>query len=181
MCFPAMAEPNSANSRSRRRGSSDAAPAPATPEDPRPLDAAGSDLPGWLTEAVGEGDQPQQQALALMGLGLMHRMAGNQATAWTWREEEDGGQADAQALRQRLESIDLAIRTAAPLSTAEVTHLLGARPGSAVVERGGLRARRQNRNVWVLSRAEGNRRESGDRDDRNDGFGSSFHDGRRRF
>jgi hypothetical protein len=116
-----------------------------------------------------------------MGLGVMHRMAANPATAWTWREEEDGGQADAQALRQRLESIDLAIRTAAPLSTAEVTFLLGARPGSALAERGGLRARRLNRNVWVLSRAEGNRRDSQERDDRNDGFGSSFHDGRRRF
>ena len=77
--------------------------------------------------------------------------------------------------------LDAAIRTAAPLSTAEVTFLLGARPGSALAERGGLRARRLNRNVWVLSRAEGNRRDSQERDDRNDGFGSSFHDGRRRF
>lgn len=177
-----MAEPTSANTRSRRRGSSDAAPAPVPPGDTRPLETSGNDLPGWLAEAVGDGDQPQQQALALMGLGLMHRMAGNPgAAAWTWREEEDGGQADAQALRQRLESIDLAIRTAAPLSTAEVTHLLGARPGSAEVERGGLRARRLNRNVWVLSRVEGPRRDLQERDDRNDSFGSSFHDGRRRF
>lgn len=137
-----------------------------------------SDLPGWLTEAVVEGGQPQQQALALMGLGLMHRLAGQQESAWSWRDDEDGGQADAQALRLRLESIDLAIRTGAPLSTAEVTHLLGARPGTAVTERGGLRAQRLNRNVWVLSRSTA----SGDRDQRSSATpASSFHDGRRRF
>lgn len=131
-----------------------------------------ADLPGWLTEAVVEGGQPQQQALALMGLGLMHRLAGQQETSWSWRDDEDGGQADAQALRQRLETIDLAIRTGAPLSTAEVTHLLGARPGSAVTDRGGLRAKRVHRNVWVLSRSNGS---DGERSS------SSFHDGRRRF
>jgi hypothetical protein len=134
-----------------------------------------SDLPGWLTEAVVEGGQPQQQALALMGLGLMHRLAGHQEANWSWREDEDGAQADAQALRQRLESIDLAIRTGAPLSTAEVTHLLGARPGAAVTERGGLKARRLNRNVWVLSRSN-----TADHD-REERSSSSFHDGRRRF
>jgi hypothetical protein len=134
-----------------------------------------SDLPGWLTEAVVEGGQPQQQALALMGLGLMHRLAGQQEATWSWRDDEDGGQADAQALRQRLEAIDLAIRTGAPLSTAEVTHLLGARPGSAVTDRGGLRAKRVSRNVWVLSRRNGS---DGERDERSS---SSFHDGRRRF
>lgn len=134
-----------------------------------------SDLPGWLTEAVVEGGQPQQQALALMGLGLMHRLAGQQEATWSWRDDEDGGQADAQALRQRLEAIDLAIRTGAPLSTAEVTHLLGARPGSAVTDRGGLRAKRVSRNVWVLSRR------NGSDDERDERSSSSFYDGRRRF
>jgi hypothetical protein len=57
------------------------------------------------------------------------------------------------ALRQRLDLTDLAIRTGAPLSTAEVAQLLGARPGSAVVERAGLVARRLGRNVWRLSRS----------------------------
>ena len=38
------------------------------------------------------------------------------------------------------------------LLTAEVTMLLGARPGTERVERGGLVARRVSRNVWNLSR-----------------------------
>ncbi|MFM8525357.1 MAG: hypothetical protein ACKOCM_07030 [Cyanobacteriota bacterium] len=135
-----------------------------------PLDPGGGDLPGWLTEAVLEGGQPQQQALALIGLSVMHRLAANQDTPWSWRQEGEAEQADARALRQRLESIDLAIRTGAPLSTAEVTLLLGARPGANVIERGGLQARRLNRNVWVLRRTDGNSSQT-----------SSFHDGRRRF
>ena len=49
--------------------------------------------------------------------------------------------------------MQLALDTGAPLSTAEVSLLLGARPGSSVVQRGGLRARRLSRNVWKLSRA----------------------------
>ena len=180
-----MAEPSSAKSRSARSGRGDsggssAAPTPSSASDEtRPLESGGAELPGWLTEAVSDGGQPQQQALALMGLGLMHRLAGQPEAAWTWRADEDGGQADGQALRSRLESIDLAIRTGAPLSTAEVTHLLGARPGSAVTERGGLQARRLNRNVWVLTRSGA----SGlDRDERsNQAPSSSFYDGRRRF
>jgi hypothetical protein len=83
-----------------------------------------------------------------------------------WSEGEDGGSADLGALRQRLELTELALKTGAPLSTAEVTVLLGARPGGTVVERGGLRARRLSRNVWKLSKAEEG--------------GSSFQDGFRR-
>jgi hypothetical protein len=80
------------------------------------------------------------------------------------------------ALRQRLELTQLALSTGAPLSTAEVTYLMGARPGSARVERGGLRARRVNRNVWKLSRVDG----GGERSGEVSSFGS-FNDGRRRF
>ena len=69
-------------------------------------------------------------------------------------------------MRQRLELVNLALQTGAPLSTAEVTALLGARPGAAVVERGGLRARRLSRNVWKLSKV--------------DSPASSFNDGFRR-
>ena len=43
--------------------------------------------------------------------------------------------------------------------------LLGARPGTEKVERGGLVARRVSRNVWRLSKAE-----ERDRSDRYDGF-----------
>ncbi|MFO8236838.1 MAG: hypothetical protein R6U00_01010 [Prochlorococcaceae cyanobacterium] len=70
----------------------------------------------------------------------------------------------------------LAIQTGAPLSTAEVTALLGARPGSALVERGGLRARRLSRNVWRLSQVEA----AGGDDSRDGGFGGGLGNGFRR-
>lgn len=106
----------------------------------------------WMAQAVAQGIKPEQ-ALACIGLGLMQKMAGSGEMPWIWNEAEDGGQADLASLRQRLELVQLAIDTGAPLSTAEVTHLLGARPGAADVQRGGLRARRLGRNVWKLSRA----------------------------
>jgi hypothetical protein len=112
-----------------------------------------------------------EQALALVGMGLLQKMAANGELPWVWSEGEDAGSCDPGALRNRLELTDLALKTGAPLSTAEVTYLMGARPGTAVVERGGLKARRVSRNVWKLSQSSGS--ESG-------GF-SSFNDGRRRF
>lgn len=95
-----------------------------------------------------------EQALALIGMGLMRKLAEEgDSLPWRWNGDDEGSTLDAPALRHRLELVDLALRTAAPLSTAEVTHLMGARPGSSVVERGGLIARRQSRNVWILSRS----------------------------
>jgi hypothetical protein len=113
-----------------------------------------SNLPEWMAQAVQQGVKPEQ-ALAFIGLGLMGKLAdGNKdnPTPWVWNEEVDGGSFDGATLRHRLELVQLALLTGAPLSTAEVTHLLGARPGSAVVQRGGLTARRLSRNVWKLSR-----------------------------
>ena len=104
----------------------------------------------WINRAIDEGVKPEQ-ALAFIGLGLMHRL-GNSEASFAPLPHEGCETADLAALRQRLELTDLAIRTAAPLSTAEVTALLGARPGAAEVERGGLVARRVSRNVWKLSR-----------------------------
>jgi len=120
----------------------------------------------WLAQAVEQGVKPEQ-ALAFIGLGFMRRLAegGNEAP-WIWTEEEDGGAADLAGLRQRLELVQLALDTGAPLSTAEVTLLLGARPGATVVQRGGLRARRLSRNVWKLSRAT----EEGERPGFSEGF-----------
>lgn len=117
-----------------------------------------------------------EQALALVGMGLMQKMAANGELPWMWSETEDGGSCDVAALRQRLELTQLALSTGAPLSTAEVTYLMGARPGAARVERGGLRARRVNRNVWKLTRAD----VGGERSGEVSSFGS-FNDGRRRF
>lgn len=109
-------------------------------------------LPDWMRQAVEQGVRPEQ-ALGLIGLGLMRRMTRQgEDLPWIWSEEEEGGSADLVALRQRLELTQLAIHTGAPLSTAEVTQLMGARPGGGVVQRGGLTARRLSRNVWKLSR-----------------------------
>lgn len=96
-----------------------------------------------------------EQALALIGMGLMRKLtAEGESFPWLWNgEDESPTSIELPSLRQRLELVDLALRTMAPLTTAEVTHLMGARPGSPVVERGGLVARRQSRNVWILSRA----------------------------
>ncbi|MEY4760040.1 MAG: hypothetical protein RLZZ268_1538 [Cyanobacteriota bacterium] len=109
-------------------------------------------VPEWMAQAAAQGVKPEQ-ALAFIGLGLMQKMAGSgQELPWIWSEAEDGGQADLASLRQRLELTQLALQTGAPLTTAEVTQLLGIRPTSEVVERGGLKARRISRNVWKLSR-----------------------------
>jgi len=117
--------------------------------------AGQSNLPEWMARAVQQGVKPEQ-ALALIGWGLMGKLAdGNKDNPipWIWNEDVDAGSFDGSALRQRLELVQLALQTGAPLSTAEVAHLLGGRPGSAVVQRGGLTARRLSRNVWKLSRS----------------------------
>jgi hypothetical protein len=53
-------------------------------------------------------------------------------------------------LLDRLQAVQLAIRTGAPLTTGEVRLLLGAWPGAAVVTRGKVTASRIGRNQWVL-------------------------------
>lgn len=116
-----------------------------------------------------------EQALALVSMGLMQKLAARGERPWVWSDAEDGGNCDVAALRQRLELTQLALQTGAPLSTAEVTYIMGARPGSADVERGGLRARRLSRNVWKLSEARASERRG-----EVTSF-SSFNDGRRRF
>jgi hypothetical protein len=102
---------------------------------------------------------PLEQALAVLGLGWMRQLTESAGPLpWIWQESattppgSDGASVDLTTLRQRLELTKLAIDTGAPMSTAEVTLLLGARPGADLVERGGLVARRLRRNLWVLSR-----------------------------
>ena len=94
-----------------------------------------------------------EQALALIGMGLMRKLSEEgDSLPWLWNGEDESSDTELPSLRQRLELLDLALRTTAPLTTAEVAHLMGARPGAPVVQRGGLVARRQSRNVWVISR-----------------------------
>ena len=68
-----------------------------------------------------------------------------------WLKEDEIGETC--ELRQRLELTSLAIETGAPLSTSEVSKLLGVRPGSSKVERGGLIAKKISRNVWRLMKS----------------------------
>ena len=143
-----------------KRSASTAASTPAA-------DPAGTDLQGVKPE----------QALALVGMGLMQKLAASGELPWMWNEAEDGGRCDVSGLRQRLELTDLALRTGAPLSTAEVSYLMGARPGAETVVRGGLIARRVSRNVWKLSQASGAAGATG----RDNVAFASFNDGRRRF
>ncbi len=95
-----------------------------------------------------------EQALGLIGIGLMQKMSQEGVSGWDFPAQFNNDKADLIALRQRLELTALAIETGAPLTTSEVTHLLGAKPGSAKTERGGLTATRISRNVWRLAKAE---------------------------
>ncbi len=98
-------------------------------------------------------DLKPEQALGLVGLGLMQKMSHGGTSKLRLVEENDDS-FDLHSLRQRLEITSLAIETGAPLTTSEVAHLLGARPGSGKIERGGLIARRISRNVWRLSKSD---------------------------
>ena len=98
-------------------------------------------------------DLNPQQALGLVGLGMMQKISEN-GTSRLRLVEDNEGKYDLNGLRQRLELVALAIDTGSPLSTSEVSYLLGARPGSSQTKRGGLLAQKISRNVWKLSRNE---------------------------
>ena len=89
-----------------------------------------------------------EQALGLVSLGLMQKLSDKGIDNMNWLKEDE--KCDTHELRQRLELTSLAIETGAPLSTAEVSKLLGVRSGSSKVERGGLIAKKVSRNVWRL-------------------------------
>ena len=94
-----------------------------------------------------------EQALGLVSYGLMQRLTNDGQIDLPWLEAPNRSHDDClRQLRQRLELTALAIDTGAPLTTAEVSMLLGARPGAETEERGGLKARKVSRNVWRLSR-----------------------------
>ncbi len=126
-----------------------------TTQETLPMPASFSD---WIAGAIEQGVKPEQ-ALAVVGLGLMRGM-GNAGFDLPLLDQEGDtdGSAGVAALKARLEAINLAIQTGAPLSTQEVTLLLGARPGTTQVRRAGVSATRISRNVWQLSRASGEER-----------------------
>ena len=92
-----------------------------------------------------------EQALGMVSLGLMQKLSEKGIGNLNWVKEDE--KYDTYELRQRLELTSLAIETGAPLSTSEVSKLLGVRPGSSKVERGGIIAKRISRNVWKLTKS----------------------------
>ena len=91
------------------------------------------------------------QTLGLVSLSLMQKLS-QKDPSFSWLMEDNLDKANLRDLRERLVLIDLAIKTGAPLSTSELTTLIGAKPGKSKIERGGLIASKISRNVWKLSK-----------------------------
>ena len=91
------------------------------------------------------------QKLGLVSLSLMNKLS-KKDPSFSWLVDENPDNANLKKLKDRLELIELAIKTGAPLSTSEVSILMGAKPGKSKVERGGLLAMKISRNVWKISK-----------------------------
>ena len=91
------------------------------------------------------------QTLGLVSLSLMQKLS-QKDPSLSWLIEDNKDLRNHRNLRDRLELIDLAIKTGAPLSTAEVSFLLGAKPGKSKIERAGLVAIKVSRNVWKVAK-----------------------------
>ena len=91
------------------------------------------------------------QTLGLVSLSLMQKLS-QKDPSFSWLIDDNKDFRNMKNLRNRLELIDLAIKTGAPISTAEVSFLMGAKPGKSRVERGGLIAIKVSRNVWRITK-----------------------------
>ena len=91
------------------------------------------------------------QTLGLVSLTLMQKLS-QRDPSFSWLIDDNKDLKNMKNLRNRLELIDLAIKTGAPISTAEVSFLMGAKPGKSRVERGGLVAIKVSRNVWRIAK-----------------------------
>ena len=91
------------------------------------------------------------QTLGLVSLSLMQKLS-QKDPSFSWIDEDYSEKVNLRNLRNRLELIQLAINTGAPLTTLEVTALIGAKPGKSKLERAGLLATKIARNVWKISK-----------------------------
>ena len=91
------------------------------------------------------------QTLGLVSLSLMQKLS-QKDPSFSWLIDDNKELRNMKNFRNRLELIDLAIKTGAPISTAEVSFLMGAKPGKSRVERGGLIAIKVSRNVWKIAK-----------------------------
>ena len=101
--------------------------------------------------SASENELSPDQTLGLVSLSLMQKLS-QKDPSFSWLGEMKPDQLNLKNLRDRLELIELAIKTGAPLTTSEVSILMGAKPGKSKIERGGLLAIKVARNVWKLSK-----------------------------
>ncbi|MDC3118300.1 hypothetical protein OA503_01365 [Prochlorococcus sp. AH-716-K03] len=98
-----------------------------------------------------ENELSPDQTLGLVSLSLMQKLS-QKDPSFSWLVDDKSDQSNLKNLRDRLELTALAINTGAPLTTSEVSILMGAKPGKSKIERGGLLATKVARNVWKLSK-----------------------------
>ena len=96
-----------------------------------------------------ENELNPDQTLGLVSLSLMQKLS-QKDPSFSWLIDDKSDQSNLKKLRDRLELTELAINTGAPLTTSEVSILMGAKPGKSKIERGGLLATKVARNVWKL-------------------------------
>ncbi len=99
-----------------------------------------------------ENELSPDQTLGLVSLSLMQKLS-QKDPSFSWLVDDKSDQSNLKNLRDRLELTELAIKTGAPLTTSEVSILMGAKPGKSKIERGGLLATKVARNVWKLSKS----------------------------
>tara|TARA_B100000212_G_C27146786_1_gene435726 strand:+ start:87 stop:455 length:369 start_codon:yes stop_codon:yes gene_type:complete len=104
-----------------------------------------------INPPIGTEELSTDKTLGLVSLSLMHKLS-QKDPSFSWLIDEDSESKNLNNLRSRLELTELAINTGAPLSTSEVSILMGAKPGKSKVERGGLLATKISRNVWKISK-----------------------------
>ena len=104
-----------------------------------------------IPSLVGTEELNTDKTLGLVSLSLMQKLS-QKDPSFSWLIDENSDRKNLNNLRYRLELTELAIKTGAPLSTSEVSVLMGAKPGKSKVERGGLLATKISRNVWKISK-----------------------------
>ena len=104
-----------------------------------------------ISSPIGTKELSADKTLGLVSLSLMKKLSQKDPT-FSWLIDENPESKNLNNLRNRLELTELAIKTGAPLSTSEVSILMGAKPGKSKVERGGLLATKISRNVWKISK-----------------------------
>ena len=104
-----------------------------------------------ISSTLGTEELNTDKTLGLVSLSLMQKLSQKDPT-FSWLIDENSESKNLNNLRNRLELTELAIKTGAPLSTAEVSILMGAKPGKSKVERGGLLATKISRNVWKITK-----------------------------